>query len=102
MLAESGRRSFLPPFSRLQSDRGSAGNPPVFLGVERRSAVTAVRMGLAGPENCPLGIFRGGQQRLRRGIEVQIWAEIHDQEAVASRFAEVAENEGFRAKYCPV
>src|SRR5438552_11598128 len=68
----------------LQDHGCFSGNMPVLVRVQRRTATTAIADRFAGPERLPALVQRRGQERLRSRIEVQVAAEVYDQQAIVA------------------
>src|SRR5438477_6131887 len=57
-------------------------NAPVLLGFDRRRSRAAVARVFARPDQLPTMAFERRQERLRRGIQVQVESEVDDDEAL--------------------
>src|SRR5690349_18976205 len=86
-------RDWLPSslLTRLKHDGGIAGHVPAVVGLDRGRSLSTVDWIFARPFNLPFASRRRGEQRLRRNVEIEVAAQIDQQQPVGSIVAEVAQ-----------
>src|SRR6266852_1436892 len=80
---------------RFQNHSRMPRDAPIFARLERRHSISTVLGILARPHLYPLGRFGRREQRFGRWIEMQVYAEIHQQQPVVAFFAKKTEKKSF-------
>src|SRR5690606_1442406 len=84
---------------RFEEHRSPARQAPTFGGFQRRRSMAAILRRFAGPLDPPALVLERGQERLRRASQERLHTEVHDQEAVAARRSEEADEKSVGRKH---